>query len=313
MIRRLNIILGAACNRHCPYCCQASPADRDSCGKSDWSRLRSKLLKLNESGELRKLERIAFWGGEPMLYWSTIQALYRMLCNDGIYPHSAYRVATNGDLINDDYVRFANSIPEWLTTVSWHDGSIAPRQWEVLKKLRSCIVTGLVTSSWRRDLPAMRKKYLSLGLQMPVQLWPVHFAGQCAGFEKLTNDDVDESIGFLQSLVESPQDGFSQALRISIMQHCSRKGRVSPDCGDESILTIDLLGREYLCQHNPAQATARTAKLLTVAEQSRAGCRNCIAWEHCGGGCFLSANREIECRFYKKYVRLGRSLNEAAA
>lgn len=313
MIRRLNIILGAACNRHCPYCCQAVPDRRDSCGKTDFSRMESKLRALNDAGEFRKLERIAFWGGEPMLYWATIRSLYRMLCDEGIYPYSAYRVATNGDLVNCDYVNFANSIPEWLTTVSWHDGSIAQEQWGVLKRLRSCIVTGLVTGSWRRDLPAMRAKYLSLGLQMPVQLWPVHFAGQCSENEMLKSSDVDESIAFLRELVENPRDAFSQALRISIMQHCLRSGRLRPDCGDESVLTIDLHGREYLCQHNPTTQTARTAGLLEKAGKSRAACRECSAWEHCGGGCFLSANRDVECRFYKEYVHLGRYLNEAAA
>ena len=313
MIRRLNIVLGAACNRHCSYCCQAAPADRLSCGKTDWLGLREKLRFYNEHGAFRKLERISFWGGEPMLYWGVVKALYQVLCDDGVYPDSIYRVATNGDLINEDYVQFANSTPGWLTTVSWHDGSISESQWSVLRRLDNCFITGLVTSRWRDEIPAMRDKYDSLGLSLPVQLWPVHFVGQCSEDDKLTAKSVDDALEYIRILVANPQDRFSAVLRKSIIAHASRRGRERPDCGDESVLTVDLHGREYLCQHNPSPETLSSHSRLYRAEPVRKGCRECVAWDHCGGGCFLTSNRKAECRFYRGYVQLGRSLNETAS
>lgn len=312
MIRRLNIILGPACNRHCPYCCQAAPADWAKHVPADLEALRRKLRGLSLAGEFRKLDRVAFWGGEPMLYWETVKRLYGMLCDEGIYPEGIYRVATNGDLVDDDYVSFANSIPNWLTTVSWHDGSISEEQWSVLGQLEACNVTHVVTHHWKEELPALHEKYEALGLGFPVQLWPVHAAGQCDPSEFLTDDDVDGAVAWMRKTAKG-YDLFSRRLRDGIVQHARKTNRRWPDCGDETALTVDLAGREFACQHNPTPETVASPEILALSRKMREGCEGCPAWDHCGGGCFLSANRRVECYFHKKYVQLGRELNEASA
>ena len=311
MIRRLNIILGPACNRHCPYCCQAAPADWVKHVPADFEALRRKLRDLSLAGEFRKLDRVAFWGGEPMLYWGTVKRLYGMLCDEGIYPEGIYRVATNGDLVDDDYVSFANSIPNWFTTVSWHDGSISEEQWGILEQLESCNITHVVNHRWAEELPAMHEKYEALGLGFPVQLWPVHEVGRCDPSEALTLEDAAGAVAWMRKTAAG-YDLFSRKLREGVIQHARKAGRKYSDCVDRTILTVDLAGREFACQHNPTDATRSSDAIYALAARMKKDCAYCPAWDHCGGGCVLSSNRAAECFFHRKYVQLGKELNETA-
>ena len=82
-----------------------------------------------------RIERIAYWGGEPMLYWDRIKALHGALIDKGIRPEQS-TVTTNGRSLTDDYVEYANANPDIFTVVSWHDGNFTDEQLSRIFRLR---------------------------------------------------------------------------------------------------------------------------------------------------------------------------------
>ena len=117
-IEKFHLILGPACNMHCRHCSQ-TPI-KNSCFpvsseiNSDVMRLIESFVKFcithekTASGRLRKL---VFWGGEPLLYWKTIQKVvsyiyekYDVLQNNNF----RFTMVSNGLLLNDEMIQFFN-------------------------------------------------------------------------------------------------------------------------------------------------------------------------------------------------------------
>jgi uncharacterized protein len=96
--KELTILLGGNCNLKCDYCYQrgasgkiASPIKLD---EIDDLIDRIRVLPLND------LEKIAFWGGEPLLFFKIIQAMVPKLRN--VFPQvTKFHLSTNGLLLDE--------------------------------------------------------------------------------------------------------------------------------------------------------------------------------------------------------------------
>lgn len=87
----INIKLGGKCNLHCKYC----HALKDEYNFDE--RILPKIKEL-------KPKLINFSGGEPLLYWEWIKKIVNY-----IGPiEKGYSIVTNGTLVNDEIVEFAN-------------------------------------------------------------------------------------------------------------------------------------------------------------------------------------------------------------
>lgn len=96
------INLGLKCNFACKYCHQNS--FRNKTRVVDFlPRYVAKFVKILEVSR-PKMKSIAFWGGEPLVYWKTLKVLIPELRR--LYPNTKINFPTNGSLLNADKLSF---------------------------------------------------------------------------------------------------------------------------------------------------------------------------------------------------------------
>lgn len=99
----VTVLLGVKCNLHCSYCIQTdirSKVNLDFSPK-EINNFIEKFKKL----DLSEIQRITFWGGEPLVYWKTLQLLLpklRELCPNLV----DFYLSTNGTLLTKDKLDF---------------------------------------------------------------------------------------------------------------------------------------------------------------------------------------------------------------
>ena len=126
-LQHIYIKLGTSCNLHCKYC---------HAEHKDFVFNPAILPILKEL----KLKRIAFGGGEPLLYWDTIQQIVSYIGKD-----TQYKIVTNGTLFTQEIVDFCNQY-KFLYFISL-DGIDTTRDmskpilWDLIKQLKSCATT----------------------------------------------------------------------------------------------------------------------------------------------------------------------------
>lgn len=309
-IEVLNIVLGSSCNRKCRYCIRAGGEREFVLRKSEPTRVVRRLQIEAESGRLKSLRRVQFFGGEPLLYFDRIKEIRNALLQMGVRPSQFWRVTTNGDLVDADYVTWANRSGDVRTVVSWHDGSISDESWSHIFKLWSVSVCALITHS-NPTADWVRPRYSELvrryKRELSFSVYPIHAAGH-GGCESLAQDDVMTFVRWVEEC-SLRQDAFSrqiagQALRMAT-EEPALGGAI---CSGDTVLTLDALGVEHLCPHNPTPDTDRKKGLVASARRE---CASCEAWSVCRGGCWLSENRVAECLFQKEFLKIGRKLSEA--
>ena len=98
------------CNLSCKYCFAGEGEYHGSRGLMDFETGKKALdfLAAN-SGKRRNLE-VDFFGGEPLLNWNTVKELvaYGRSIEEKNNKHFRFTLTTNGVLLNDDVIKFAN-------------------------------------------------------------------------------------------------------------------------------------------------------------------------------------------------------------
>lgn len=109
-VKALYLMLGSACNMSCRHCTQtpikcnvAYPATELSKDVLDF------IIKWDKEGG----GRLYFWGGEPLLYWGTIQKLIEEFEKFGV-SNISYRIFTNGLLLTKNIVKYCNAHNIWV-------------------------------------------------------------------------------------------------------------------------------------------------------------------------------------------------------
>lgn len=111
----LRIQLGLKCNMHCRYCAQSDRILETLCwGPKDVPAFLEKL----KAGGIRVHGVIEFWGGEPFVYWKTIEKLVPPLRE--MYPKVRFAMITNGTLLTEEKIAFCEKYGISLTFS--HDG-----------------------------------------------------------------------------------------------------------------------------------------------------------------------------------------------
>lgn len=90
----LKISLGLSCNYECSYCSQRFVPHADSTNPEDVDNFVNGM-DLWVTDELDKIE---FWGGEPLVYWKTLKPLAESLRKK--YPNVRFSMVTNGSLLD---------------------------------------------------------------------------------------------------------------------------------------------------------------------------------------------------------------------
>ena len=98
------------CNLSCRYCFAGEGEYHGSRGLMDFETGKKALdFLVANSGKRRNLE-VDFFGGEPLLNWNTVKKLvaYGRSIEEANGKHFRFTLTTNGVLLNDDVIEFAN-------------------------------------------------------------------------------------------------------------------------------------------------------------------------------------------------------------
>ena len=126
MLERYVIHVNKECNMSCIYC-----YEKDKTSKYNTAEVVDTALKLAE-GCLAPTFGIEFLGGEPMLAFKTIKAVYEALENK--YPNRVqdYGITTNGTILTDEQLEYLKNNPKIFYAVSL-DGTKWTNQLRVFK------------------------------------------------------------------------------------------------------------------------------------------------------------------------------------
>ena len=112
------LLLGPACNMTCRHCVQTPIKNTFSCtpvGGEIAQDVVNFVVRWANLPPLRSgnSRRFYFWGGEPLLYWETIKSLVEKFESLGV-GELGYRIFTNGLLLNDEIIDYANEHNIWI-------------------------------------------------------------------------------------------------------------------------------------------------------------------------------------------------------
>lgn len=310
-LKTLNIIFGGACNQKCSYCLQAPDTFNK---KGDPEVFIEKFKRLALDKNITNIERINYWGGEPLLYMSAIEKTYNGLKE--LFSKATHRITTNGTLIDESYVEFCNKDSNIITVVSLHEYELTEKQWKLIGKINRLYLSGLIHHK-KHHLGSYLYRWNDItkivGRPLPLALNPTYSTSGCDSSYWLTKEDVDvffdevEYIGTTLGYFGLP---FYQNVVRSLFYSAS-KDDLDPErsrCFNASILSIDLFGNQFRCHHNN-QISNRIGNVFTntfyaVNRSENEGCKDCECISICKGGCEMSSQREIECHWYKRKWRV---------
>lgn len=313
--RAINILLGNACDRHCPYCLQTGtnvPANHPA----DLHGFVQKLA-LHLNGDFPR--RIIFWGGEPMLYWKNLQTLLISFEKAGINPLEGFFITTHGRRLTDEYVEYANSHKVW-TTVSAHDWDFTDEALERIFRLDHFSISVIIEHGniefWdlRRRFYALEDRF---GFKPRLYLHFLRANDGCAPECYMTKADVDDLCRHLtDDVIPLALQGDDWARWQCAQLLADRQKEVTKGAGGKCVrpdrLSIDLHGNVYECHHNFDAANVvgnlfrRTLPITAVSETTNQrvdpdrfakteACRTCGIFSECRGGCYLSNTHDVDC------------------
>lgn len=157
----IKILLGDACNFRCKYCRQFI---HDTKEKITTNKLDNFIENLKKNLDLSNLNKVEYWGGEPLLYWDEIQYLKKFF--DTINKKCIHHLTTNGSLLNKAIYNELISGPNYMIKIS-HDGPGQEFRSNDPIKLHPAFIHGLYENLGPRNLffinSVLTWKYLSPG------------------------------------------------------------------------------------------------------------------------------------------------------
>lgn len=111
----LRILFGHACNYSCSYCMQKDIGNPNERPKSIYAEDFIKNLNILN---LKGLERVELWGGEPFLYWEDIKSVMLALDKPGLH----FFISTNGSPLRQKHVDLFKRLKATVALGISHDG-----------------------------------------------------------------------------------------------------------------------------------------------------------------------------------------------
>lgn len=306
-------MLGTACDRHCSYCLQSSNKSVAN-KKADLDYFCNRFVEI-----LPEKYSLAYWGGEPMIYFEKIKKIHCELLSANKAPSRAI-ITTHGRGLTDEYVDFANLNCEIWTTVSAHGYDFTDEQLDRIFKLERFSFSEIISHADNKSDKARCFAYKMMdryGAFPNVWLHFIRSTDTCEKKYYLTKEDIDI---FCNHLVEDviPRARLGDIYSMWLLGQLQRerlKKTTLPNgamCFNDAILSIDLHGNVYNCHHNYSvenivdnifskkifikNVTASNPLKYFVSEK----CKNCEYLNECRGGCFMSNTHDMDCYLIKR-------------
>ena len=315
----LNIFLGYACNLKCEYCLQTPEAKDADRKKHDPAPFIERIAPLMLQKGIRD---VAYWGGEPLIYWKQIEAIHEGLLAKGV-PIRFIKFATNGTLLQQEHV---DALNRWDATVilSQHQQYGQPN-WEMAAKLQRSSLAYLFThetlTAWRwfDEIATLEQRHGRFF--WPVMYWVRATDGADPRFY-MTHADLDLHEKHLWELADlrAKGDRYAHAVWEGHLQEWRAKykpdhvGPVAARCYSDDHISVTLTGDRYICHHSVKSSlktgnvfqTMRftTPKEMLAIEQANRfvrteECMTCPIRTYCRGSCHLSTTPNVDCRLSK--------------
>jgi len=313
--------LGYACNFKCGYCLQSPgslPSGQDQKNTDRFVETITPFLQKNS------IDEIAYWGGEPLLYWSQIKAIHEGLMHAGL-TFKFVKLVTNGSLLEDHHVEALNRWKAFVV-ISRHEVEGEPR-WDNAAKLHRSSISflfshgDLVAWPWFQFLDGLEQRW---GRPFYPYVHWVRATKGCDPQFYLTHDDLDIHVPHLWALAEQRLAGDRHARSMfeghirDWRRDLHPGGDSAPMCHGDHHISVDLAGNRYGCHHS-ARVDLRTGSIFASEEPmpstERAiahvekfvksdDCRVCPIRSWCRGNCHLSNTHDVDCRLAKEKHRL---------
>ena len=313
----LNVFLGYACNFECAYCLQ-DPKGADAVRKRH--PVEPFVEKIAPFLKDRGITEVAYWGGEPLIYWDAIEAIHEALIAAGV-PLGFVKLVTNGSLLEDRHIEVLNRWGAYVV-VSQH-GPFGEPRWEQATRLKNSAISFLFTHKslfawpWFREIDQLEQGF---GRPFfPYVHW-VRATDGCDASWYLTHADLDAHVPHLRELAERRVAGDRHAHGM-FEGHLTKWRKAlgapsrppAPLCHADDHVSVDLAGNRYGCHHSvrrslrtghlfePEPATPETAAALRHVRRfvDTAECRRCPINRWCRGNCHLSQTHDVDCRLAK--------------
>jgi len=313
----LNVFLGYACNFECAYCLQ-DPKGADAARKRH--PVEPFVEKIAPFLKDRGITEVAYWGGEPLIYWDAIEAIHEALIAAGVRL-TFVKLVTNGSLLDDRHVEALNRWGAYVV-VSRH-GPFGEPRWDQVARLRNSAISFLFSHEnlfawpWFGDLDRLEQRF---GRPFfPYVHW-VRATDGCDASWYLTHGDLDRHVPHLRELALLRLEGdrhahgmFEGHLREWRRGLHGAGGSVEPLCHAGDDVSVDLAGNRYGCHHS-VRRSLRTGHLFEPETNSAeivaalghvhrfidtVECQACPINRWCRGNCHLSNTHDVDCRLAK--------------
>lgn len=316
---KLNIFLGHKCNFSCSYCLQSF--NKDDYLHIDNIDIDSLVDKLSDEVKERTINKISYWGGEPLLYLKKIIELHNKFAERGVY-FSFVKFLTNGSLLTEENVKILNDMNAYVG-VSIHTGFGEPR-WDLLPKLNKWSIIFLHTgNNYNRDIiketEELEKKH-NISNITPYMHW-VRATENCSEEDYFTDKSLEEHKNYLYELAIKRLEGNQKAYNLfqphidKMLSKFKQPNFNGSLCVNNKILTVDMYGNKFTCHHSPVKenyignlftgnvdlpnTNIEKAKTIQMQYVNSKECMSCNLRSWCRGNCYLSKTHSMDCKLQK--------------
>lgn len=315
---KINLFLGDKCNFNCSYCLQ-SFKENDYLKDLD---IDTKKLTQELSIEVkeRTINKIAYWGGEPLMYFNLIKDIHEKFKTQSVYFKDT-RILTNGSLFTEEMVEYFNNNNIFIG-VSIHEDFGTPK-WELIKKLNRWSVIYLYTGK-NPDFDILNKvdmleKYLEYKVS-PYMHW-VRATDNCEKKDYFTEESLQKHKDYLYKLADKRINGNEKAYWLlqphinKMITKLDQNNFNGSLCINNRILTVDIYGNKFNCHHSPIKenyigsiikgdinlpgTNIKFAKDIQMQYVNSNECKSCNIRSWCRGNCYMSNTHDIDCKLQK--------------
>ena len=295
--KRLTIYMGSACNMDCKYCHREPDVLEGFRGISpkvlDAVRGRDDLI-------------IKFMGGEPTLYMDDIKKVVEAA------PDCEFAIATNGiDL--DKYLPYFQE-HNFLVVLSYDGGAADLRGYDPLTKVIDYPFISISTTLYHgnTDFETIFRNFAAkeriVGRTLTFFPHIMHVTNPENEQYALTLEDYESIIKQMEAYTTKALDiweryGVRDRRYEGILNFFTRREEMAFEqgetyCSNKDLIKIDTAGRRHPCQYI-RDMTLGENWLEEQKDLLMPKCRNCPVYDMCGGACYVSTERILECYFYR--------------